>query len=114
MSDKAAGQKTRSPEGCDENGKLGDVALGYDALNDYIGSTPYFGALIGRYGNRIAKGRFTIDGVEYRLAQNNDVNALHGGRRGFDKAVWRAEKVNSPHGPALKVTYTSKDRQEDY
>src|SRR5580704_8979159 len=68
----------------DKNGKLGDVVLGYDNLNDYIGSTPYFGALIGRYGNRIAKGRFTIDGVEYQLAQNNDVNALHGGRKGFD------------------------------
>jgi aldose 1-epimerase len=56
----------------DKDGKLGDVVLGYDTLNDYIGSTPYFGALIGRYGNRIAKGRFTIDGVQYQLAQNND------------------------------------------
>jgi aldose 1-epimerase len=74
----------------DKNGKLGDVVLGYDNLNDYIGHTPYFGALIGRYGNRIAKGRFIIDGVEYQLAQNNDVNALHGGRRGFDKSVWQA------------------------
>ena len=98
----------------DKNGKLGDVALGYDALNDYIGSTPYFGALIGRYGNRIAKGRFTIDGVEYQLAQNNDSNALHGGRRGFDKAVWQAEKVDSSDGPALRLTYTSKDGEEDY
>ena len=85
------------------------MVLGYDTLNDYIGSTPYFGALIGRYGNRIAKGRFTIDGVEYQLAQNNDSNALHGGRRGFDKAVWQAEKADSSEGPALKLTYTSKD-----
>ena len=71
----------------DKNGKLGDVVLGYDDLNDYIGNTPYFGALIGRYGNRIAKGRFSIGGVEYQLAQNNDSNALHGGRKGFDKVV---------------------------
>jgi aldose 1-epimerase len=98
----------------DKNGKLGDVVLGYDTLNDYIGSTPYFGALIGRYGNRIAKGKFTIDGVAYQLAQNNDSNALHGGRRGFDKAVWQAEKADTSDGPALKLTYTSKDGEEDY
>jgi aldose 1-epimerase len=98
----------------DRNGKLGDVVLGYDRLNDYIGSTPYFGALIGRYGNRIAKGRFTIDGVEYQLARNDDSNALHGGRKGFDKVVWQAEKVDSSEGSALKLTYTSKDGEEDY
>ena len=98
----------------DKNGKPGDVVLGYDTLNDYIGSTPYFGALIGRYANRIAKGRFTIDGVEYQLAQNNDSNALHGGRKGFDKVVWQAEKVDSSDGPALKLTYTSKGGEEDY
>jgi aldose 1-epimerase len=98
----------------DRNGKLGDVVLGYNTLNDYIGSTPYFGALIGRYGNRIAKGRFTIAGVEYQLAQNDDSNALHGGRKGFDKVVWQAEKVDSSEGPALKLTYTSKDGEEDY
>jgi aldose 1-epimerase len=98
----------------DRNGKLGDVVLGYNTLNDYIGSTPYFGALIGRYGNRIAKGRFTIAGVEYQLAQNDDSNALHGGRKGFDKVVWQAEKVDSSEGAALKLTYTSKDGEEDY
>ena len=98
----------------DKNGKLGDVVLGYDNLNDYIGSTPYFGALIGRYGNRIAKGRFTIDGVEYQLAQNDGVNSLHGGLRGFDKVVWEAEKVDALDGPALKLTYTSKEGEEDY
>jgi aldose 1-epimerase len=98
----------------DKSGKLGDVVLGYDTLNDYIGNTPYFGALIGRYGNRIAKGRFTIGGVEYQLAQNNDSNALHGGRKGFDKVVWQAEKVDGSDGPALKLTYTSKDGEEDY
>jgi len=92
----------------DKNGKLGDVVLGYDTLNDYIGNTPYFGALIGRYGNRIAKGRFTADGVEYQLAQNNAVNALHGGRRGFDKVVWQAEKLDTPDGPALKLATRAK------
>jgi len=98
----------------DKNAKFGDVVLGYDNLNDYIGSSPYFGALIGRYGNRIAKGRFTVDGVEYQLAQNDDSNALHGGRKGFDKVVWQAEKVDTSGGPALKLTYTSKDGEEDY
>jgi galactose mutarotase-like enzyme len=68
----------------DKNAKFGDVVLGYDNLNDYIGSSPYFGALIGRCGNRIAKGRFTLDGVEYQLAQNDGSNALHGGRTPFD------------------------------
>src|ERR1700738_1842157 len=98
----------------DKNGKLGDVVLGYDNLNDYIGHTPYFGALIGRYGNRIAKGRFIIDGVEYQLAQNNGVNALHGGRRGFDKSVWKAKKAAPSDGPPLKLPYTGKDGKEIY
>src|ERR1700736_6368413 len=98
----------------DKNGQLGDVGLGYDTLNEYIGSSPYFGALIGRYGNRIAKGRFTVDGVEYQLAQNDDSNALHGGRKGFDKMVWQAETVDTNDGPALKLTYTSKDGEENY
>ena len=98
----------------DKNGKLGDVVLGYDTLNDYIGNTPYFGSLIGRYGNRIAKGRFTISGVDYQLAQNNAENSLHGGRKGFDKVVWQAEKLDTPEGPALKLTYTSKDGEENY
>ena len=96
------------------NGKLGDVVLGYDNLNDYIRHTPYFGALIGRYGNRIAKGRFTIGGVEYQLAQNNDSNALHGGRKGFDKVVWQAEKVDGTGGSRLTLTYLSKDGEENY
>jgi hypothetical protein len=73
----------------DKNAKPGDVVLGYDMLNDHIGNTPYFGALIGRYGNRIAKGRFAVDGVEYQPAQNNAVNALHGGRKGFDRRTTR-------------------------
>jgi aldose 1-epimerase len=98
----------------DKSGRLGDVVLGYDNLNDYIGSKHYFGALIGRYGNRIAKGRFTIDGVKYQLACNNGSNALHGGNKGFDKVVWEAEKIDADDGPALKLTYSSKDGEENY
>jgi aldose 1-epimerase len=98
----------------DKNAKFGDVVLGYDNLNDYIGSSPYFGALIGRYGNRIAKGRFTVDRVEYQLAQNDGSNALHGGRKGFDKVVWQADKVDTNDGPALKLAYISKDGEENY
>jgi aldose 1-epimerase len=98
----------------DKSGKLGDVVLGYETLNDYIGNTPYFGCLVGRYGNRIANGRFTIDGVEHQLAVNNPPNSLHGGRKGFDKVVWQAEKVDTSEGPGLKLTYTSKDGEEDY
>src|SRR5215813_571861 len=74
----------------DRKGKLGDVVLGYDSLADYERSTFYFGALIGRYGNRIARGRFSIDGKEYSLATNNGANHLHGGVKGFDKVVWTA------------------------
>src|SRR6267154_6235100 len=77
----------------DRNGHLDDVVLGYDTLADYIKDTPYFGALIGRYGNRIAKGKFTLDGKEYTLATNNGPNALHGGIKGFDKVVWEAKPV---------------------
>ena len=98
----------------DKNGKIGDVVLGFDNLPDYIKSSPYFGALIGRYGNRIAKGKFTLDGKEYSLATNNGANALHGGLKGFDKVVWRAQTLQSPDGPALELTYLSKDGEEGY
>lgn len=98
----------------DKNGKNGDVVLGFDNLTDYIKSSPYFGALIGRYGNRIAKGKFTLDGTEYTLATNNGANALHGGLKGFDKVVWNAHPVQSPDGPALELTYLSKDGEEGY
>jgi aldose 1-epimerase len=98
----------------DKNGELGDTVLGYDNLNDYLGNNPYFGALIGRYGNRIASGRFIIDGVEYQLAQNDGLNALHGGRKGFDKVVWQAAQLDTPDGPALQLTHTSKDGEQNY
>jgi aldose 1-epimerase len=98
----------------DRNGVFGDVVLGYDKLEDYIKVTPYFGALIGRYGNRIAKGHFTLDGVTYTLVTNNYPNALHGGTKGFDKRVWQARSYDSPAGPKLVLTYTSKDGEEGY
>ena len=98
----------------DKNGKMGDVVLGYDNLTDYMKSSPYFGALIGRYGNRIAKGKFTLDGKEYTLATNNGANALHGGLKGFNKVVWNAHAVQSPDGPSLELTYFSKDGEEGY
>jgi aldose 1-epimerase len=98
----------------DRNGALADVNLGFDTLDGYVGTHPYFGAIIGRYGNRIAKARFTLDGVEYRLAPNNNGNSLHGGIKGFDKVVWKAAPVKSGHGPGLKLTYLSKDMEEGF
>jgi aldose 1-epimerase len=99
----------------DKSGKFEDVVLGYDNLDGYIKSSPYFGALIGRYGNRIAKGKFSLDGVEYTLAKNNGPNHLHGGLKGFDKVVWTvAEAEVGEHGPKLELTYLSKDGEEGY
>ena len=98
----------------DRNGNLGDVVLGYDTLDGYLTNSPYFGALIGRYGNRIAKGKFTLDGVAYTLAVNNGPNALHGGLKGFDKVVWQAKTRNTSEGPVLELTYVSKDGEEGY
>ena len=99
----------------DKNRQLGDVVLGYDNLDGYLKSTPYFGALIGRYGNRIAHGKFSLDGTTYQLATNNGVNALHGGLKGFDKVVWSVEEAEvGEHGPKLELTYLSKDGEEGY
>lgn len=99
----------------DKNGQFGDVTLGYDTLDGYLTNSPYFGALIGRYGNRIAKGHFTLDGQEYTLATNNVPNSLHGGLKGFDKVVWNvAEAEVEDEGPELKLTYFSKDGEEGY
>ena len=77
----------------DRNGKLGDVVLGFPTLDGYLAKEPYFGATVGRVGNRIAKGRFTLDGTTYQLATNDGPNHLHGGIKGFDKVVWDAEVV---------------------
>lgn len=98
----------------DKNGRLGDVVLGYDKLADYLKDTPYFGALVGRYGNRIAKGQFTLDGRQYTLATNNYPNSLHGGVKGFDKVMWQAKPVETPDGPSLELTYLSHDGEEGY
>ncbi len=98
----------------DRNGQYADVTLGYDNLDGYLKETPYFGALIGRYGNRIAKGKFTLDGKEYTLATNDYPNTLHGGLKGFDKVVWKAKAVQTPAGPSLRLTYVSKDMEEGY
>jgi aldose 1-epimerase len=98
----------------DKNGVLEDIVLGYDSLDGYLKESPYFGALIGRYGNRIAKGKFSIDGQEYSLVQNNGGQHLHGGRKGFDKVFWDIQEVPSDKGKALRLTYLSKDMEEGY
>lgn len=98
----------------DRDGNLGDIVLGYDTLDEYIKDNPYFGALIGRCGNRIGKGKFTLNGVQYTLATNNGPNHLHGGIKGFDKVVWDAEQMETNEGPALKLTYLSRDGEEGY
>jgi aldose 1-epimerase len=98
----------------DRNGKLGDVVLGYDRLEGYLKDNAYLGCIVGRYANRIAKGRFTLNGRQYQLAQNNGENHLHGGVGGFDKVVWKAKPVQSKDGPSLSLNYLSKDGEEGY
>jgi len=98
----------------DKNGKFDDVVLGFNDLDSYLKPGPYFGALIGRYGNRIAKGRFTLNGVEYKLAVNNGENHLHGGIKGFDKVIWTGRESKTKAGPAVILTYLSKDGEEGY
>ena len=102
----------------DRTGKFGDVVLGFDGLDGYLSpaytkSNPYFGALIGRYGNRIGKARFTLGGKEYKLAANNGVNHLHGGVKGYDKVLWEARPLSGEE-PALELHYLSKDGEEGY
>jgi aldose 1-epimerase len=98
----------------DKNGAMGDVVLGFDNLDQYVKGCPYFGATVGRVANRIAKGKFTLDGKEYTLAVNNGPNHLHGGIKGFDKVVWKAEPVKSSDGPSVKFSYLSPDGEEGY
>lgn len=98
----------------DKNGKLGDVVLGFDNIEGYLGPHPHFGGTIGRYGNRIAKGKFTLDGKEYQLAINNAPNSLHGGPTGFDKRVWKGEPLKVKDGAAVRFTYLSKDGEENF
>jgi aldose 1-epimerase len=98
----------------DRSGQLDDIVLGFDHLAGYLGGHPYFGAIIGRYGNRIAKGKFTLGGVTYALAQNNNGNSLHGGLKGFDKVAWKAEPVRTSGAVGVKLTYVSKDMEEGF
>jgi len=98
----------------DRHGRSDDIVLGYDSLADYERSSPYFGAIIGRYGNRIARGRFTLDGKTYTLATNNGPNHLHGGVKGFDKVVWDAAPFERGDSVGLVFRYTSPDGDEGY
>jgi aldose 1-epimerase len=97
----------------DRHGKMADVVLGFDNLEGYLGKDPFFGATVGRYANRIAKGRFTLDGVEYQLPINDGPNCLHGGPQGFDKKVWTAREL-SQNDPAVEFTYFSKNGEEGF
>jgi len=98
----------------DKNGNFDDVVLGYDNLDGYLEETPYFGAIVGRYANRIAKGEFTLDGEEYTLVTNNGPNHLHGGIIGFDKVIWDADTFQDKEELGLKLHYISKDGEEGY
>ena len=98
----------------DRNGNYRDIVLGFNNLSDYETSSPYFGALIGRYGNRINEGKFTLDGVEYNLAVNNGENHLHGGLKGFDKVIWDVEEEVNDKSVSLILRYTSSDIEEGY
>jgi aldose 1-epimerase len=98
----------------DRNGKFEDVVLGFDSLQSYINKHPYFGAIVGRYANRIGKAKFTLNGKEYKLAANNGENSLHGGVRGFDKAWWDVDEASSVPNRKLVLTYRSKDGEEGY
>jgi aldose 1-epimerase len=98
----------------DRNGKMADIVTGFDSLTGYINDRSFFGATVGRYGNRIGKGKFQLDGKEYQVTINDGENHLHGGTTGFYKAIWNAEPVENKSGPSLKLTYISPDGEEGY
>ena len=98
----------------DRAGHLSDIVLGYDNLASYVANSPYFGAIVGRYANRIARGHFTLDGATYTLAVNNGPNSLHGGLRGFDKVVWSARPFLNQDGQGVTLDYTSPNGEEGY
>ena len=98
----------------DRQGNFADIVLGFDNLDGYLKKNPFFGALVGRYANRIANGRFELNGHTYELARNNGPNALHGGLRGFDKVVWESQIVDTGNGLVLELEYVSKDGEEGY
>jgi aldose 1-epimerase len=98
----------------DKNGKIADVVLGYDSVDGYLVNPSYFGAVVGRYANRIANGAFTLDGVKYTLAKNDGPNSLHGGMVGFNKRLWEAKDFKSAKGVGVSFSYLSKDGEEGY
>ncbi|MDQ3732177.1 MAG: galactose mutarotase [Pseudomonadota bacterium] len=98
----------------DRNGELGDVVLGYDNLRGYLKNNPYFGAVVGRFANRIAQGRFVLDGKKYELARNDGENHLHGGIKGFDKVIWKAKALEHANNVGLRLSYLSRYGEEDY
>jgi aldose 1-epimerase len=98
----------------DKNGKSDDVVLGYNNLQEYVNNNPYFGSIVGRYGNRIGNAKFTLDGDEFTLAKNDGENNLHGGFKGFDKVLWNAEPVTGEDSVSLNLTYLSKDGEEGF
>src|SRR5262245_923172 len=98
----------------DRSGKLADVVLGYDDVQGYVTDKAYFGGIIGRYANRIAHGKFALNGSTYTLPRNDGENELHGGTKGFNKRVWTVKDVSGPAGEALELTYHSKDAEEGY
>ena len=108
------GRSSRSSEFPTATARSATSSLGFDNLAGYLAGHPHFGATTGRVANRIAKGQFTLDGKEYKLAVNNGPNSLHGGLKGFDKKVWKAEDASGPAGPAVKLTYPSPDGEEGY
>jgi aldose 1-epimerase len=103
-----------SLEAPDRDGNVADVTVGYDTLDGWINDGSYMGATVGRYGNRIAKGKFTLDDTEYTLATNNDPNHLHGGIEGFNKKLWTAEQIGDDKGEGVQFTYVSADGEEGY
>lgn len=98
----------------DRDGKLANVNYGFDSVEGYLGEHPYFGATVGRYCNRIAKAKFTLDGKEYALAANNGPNHLHGGKVGFNRVLWNSELIHTTNEVGVRFTYTSPDGDEGY
>ena len=98
----------------DRRGKFADIVLGYETLDGYLKDSPYFGSIIGRYGNRIGKGQFSLNSKQYSLPKNNGENTLHGGVKGFGKVIWNAKGVKTSDGDGLSLTYLSKDGEEGF
>ena len=98
----------------DKAGNLGDIVLGFSTVADYVKNSPYYGCIVGRYGNRIGKAKFSLDGQEYALAANNGENSLHGGVKGFDKVIWAAKEVKTDNAVGVELKYLSKDMEEGF